>query len=91
MISRRILQIFSKYYGGKKDEKLETVDLNFPLLILLPQNFVTQNINVHYIFYAKKTLVNPTDSTYPKSTLHNCFYFPNCFFRMFSFFYIKVF
>ena len=25
-------------------------------------------MDVHYLFYAKKTLVNPTDSTYAKST-----------------------
>ena len=31
-------------------------------------NFVTRNVDVHYLFYAKKTLlVNPTDSTYAKS------------------------
>ena len=28
--------------------------------------FLSQNINVPYICYAKKTLVNPTDSTYSK-------------------------
>ena len=37
----------------------------FPSLILLPHNLV---INFHNAFHTKKTLVVPTESTYPKST-----------------------
>ena len=36
MISHSIMQISSKYYGREKDQKLETVDKNFPFV-----NFVT--------------------------------------------------
>ena len=64
MILRRIILIDSKYYGKKKDEKLETVDKNSPFLIMLQQN-----IDIHYILQAEKILLDPTDLAYPKPPL----------------------
>ena len=50
----------------RKDGKLESVDVNLPFFNY--GNMWQQKIDVHYIIYAEKTLVDPTDSTYPKST-----------------------
>ena len=64
MISRSIIQKGSKYYKKEKNEKLELVDADLPFLNY--GNLQPQKINVHYVIYAEKVSVNPTDSTYPK-------------------------
>ena len=70
MILRRFILIDSKYYGMKKDEKLETVDKNSPFLIMLQQN-----IDICYILYAEKILVDPIDLAYPKPPLLGVLWF----------------
>ena len=67
IISQKIMWIGSKYHCREKDEKLETTDKDFPFINFVKKKFfLPHNIDVHYLFYKKQTLVNLNDLTNPK-------------------------